>query len=84
MQKVDRLLRLQKAGIVAVVRGNSPEEAEKTTDAVIAGGVTAIELTFTVPHADKVIEHLTEKYANDDAVVKSPSRSLGDRHTRRQ
>lgn len=69
MQKVDRLLRLQKAGIVAVVRGNSPEEAEKTADAVIAGGVTAIELTFTVPHADKVIEHLTEKYANDDAVV---------------
>lgn len=69
MQKVDRLLRLQKAGIVAVVRGNSPEEAEKTADAVIAGGVTAIELTFTVPHADKVIEHLTEKYANDAAVV---------------
>ncbi|HAY52427.1 bifunctional 4-hydroxy-2-oxoglutarate aldolase/2-dehydro-3-deoxy-phosphogluconate aldolase [Schleiferilactobacillus harbinensis] len=69
MQKVDRLLRLQKAGIVAVVRGNSPEEAEKTADAVIAGGVTAIELTFTVPHADKVIEHLTEKYTNDDAVV---------------
>lgn len=69
MQKVDRLMRLQKAGVVAVVRGDSPEVAEKTADAVIAGGVTAIELTFTVPHADQVIANLTKKYADDKSVV---------------
>ena len=69
MQKVENLLRLQKAGVVAVVRDNNPEGALKQSDAVIAGGVTAIELTFTVPQADKVIAELTAKYADDDAVI---------------
>jgi 2-dehydro-3-deoxyphosphogluconate aldolase/(4S)-4-hydroxy-2-oxoglutarate aldolase len=69
MQKVDRLLRLQKAGVVAVVRAETPEKAEKIADAVIAGGVTAIELTFTVPHADQVIANLSDKYADDKNVV---------------
>lgn len=43
----------EKAVSVAVVRAESFEQAEKITDACIAGGVAAIELTFTVPKADK-------------------------------
>ena len=58
MDKEQILTRIQEAGIVAVVRANSVEEAERITDACIEGGVAAIELTFTVPHADKVIEGL--------------------------
>ena len=56
--KIETLAKIQEVGIVAVVRATSLEQAEKITDACIAGGVAAIELTFTVPHADKLIEVL--------------------------
>lgn len=69
MQKVELLNRIKKAGIVAVIRGNSASLAEKTADAVIKGGITGIELTFTVPHADHVITELTEKYADCKDVI---------------
>lgn len=50
--KIETLAKIQEVGIVAVVRATSIEQAEKITDACIAGGVAAIELTFTVPHVD--------------------------------
>ena len=59
--KIETLAKIQKVGIVAVVRATSIEQAEKITDACIAGGVAAIELTFTVPHADKLIEAMRAK-----------------------
>ncbi len=55
--------------MIAVIREDSAEKAVKLADAVIAGGVTGIELTFTVPHADQAITELTEKYAGDDNVI---------------
>ena len=41
--KIETLAKIQKVGIVAVVRATSIEQAEKITDACIAGGVAAIE-----------------------------------------
>ena len=64
MQKYDYLNRLIKTNCVVVVRGNDAAEAVKTVDAVIAGGITGIELTFTVPHADRVLDQLSEKYGD--------------------
>jgi len=69
MQKVEILKNIEAAGVIAVVRGNSPEQALQTSDAAITGGVKGIELTFTVPHADQVIAKLSEKYAGTDAVI---------------
>ncbi|MBR1811816.1 MAG: bifunctional 2-keto-4-hydroxyglutarate aldolase/2-keto-3-deoxy-6-phosphogluconate aldolase [Clostridia bacterium] len=69
MDKEQILTRIQDAGIVAVVRANSVDEAERITDACIEGGVAAIELTFTVPHADKVIEGLAKKYTPDQIIL---------------
>ncbi|MDU8979344.1 MAG: bifunctional 2-keto-4-hydroxyglutarate aldolase/2-keto-3-deoxy-6-phosphogluconate aldolase, partial [Lactobacillus paragasseri] len=62
MKKVDILTKMKNAGIIAVIRSKNFENAIKTVDAVIAGGITGIELTFTVPQADQVIAKLTEKY----------------------
>ena len=62
--KIETLAKIQEVGIVAVVRATSIEQAEKITDACIAGGVAAIELTFTVPHADKLIEAMRAKYSS--------------------
>ncbi|MDK7181792.1 bifunctional 4-hydroxy-2-oxoglutarate aldolase/2-dehydro-3-deoxy-phosphogluconate aldolase [Lacticaseibacillus rhamnosus] len=69
MKKFDLLNRLVNAGVVAVIRSDNAKDAIKLSDAVIAGGVTGIELTFTVPHADQAITALTEKYADDETVI---------------
>ena len=70
MKKFDILSQISNIGVVAVVRGNSKEEAIKIADACIAGGVCAIELTYTVPGARGIIEALVEKYkANKDVVI---------------
>lgn len=69
MSKIDTLARIKEAGIVAVVRAESFEQAEKITDACIAGGVAAIELTFTVPKADKLITAMREKYSNGEIII---------------
>lgn len=69
MQKTNTLLAIEKAGIVAVVRGKSKDEAYQTAVACIKGGIKAIELTFTAPQADEIIRQLREQYANDTDVV---------------
>ncbi|MCR5349441.1 MAG: bifunctional 2-keto-4-hydroxyglutarate aldolase/2-keto-3-deoxy-6-phosphogluconate aldolase [Acholeplasmatales bacterium] len=69
MKKFDILNQISNIGVVAVVRGNSKEQAIKIADACIAGGVTCIELTYTVPGARAIIEALVEKYADNKEVV---------------
>lgn len=36
---------------------------------LLEGGVAAIELTFTVPHADEVIEELAKRYTPDEIIL---------------
>ena len=69
MVKEDVIKRITDVGIVAVVRAESAEKAKKITDACIAGGVPAIEMTFTVPKADKVIAELSEMYSEDEIIL---------------
>ncbi len=69
MDKEQVLTRIQDCGIVAVVRAETTDEAERIVDACMEGGVAAIELTFTVPHADKVIESLANKYKPEDIIL---------------
>lgn len=64
MKKYDILKEINQARLVAVVRGNSVEEAILITDKIVAGGITGIEITYTTPNATKVIEELTNKYGN--------------------
>ncbi len=69
MEKEKVIQRITDAGIVAVVRAESAEQAKKIADACIEGGVPAIELTFTVPKADKVIAELSEMYSEDQIIL---------------
>ena len=69
MKKFDILNQISNIGVVAVVRGNSKDEAIKIADACIKGGVCAIELTYTVPGARAIIEALVEKYKDNKEVV---------------
>lgn len=65
MQRVETLEKIEKTGVVAVVRGASKEEAYKAAVACIDGGVKGIELTFTAPQADQIIAELKEEYKDD-------------------
>lgn len=69
LKKVTILEKIVASGIVAVIRGESPQKAAKTAEAVIKGGVKGIELTFTVPQIDKVIAELSDKYHDSEVAV---------------
>lgn len=65
MRKYEVIQRIEEVGVVAVVRANSTEEAMTISKACMAGGVDAIEVTFTVPGAAVVIEDLTAEFGDD-------------------
>jgi 2-dehydro-3-deoxyphosphogluconate aldolase/(4S)-4-hydroxy-2-oxoglutarate aldolase len=69
IKKVTILNKIVDSGIVAVIRGESPEKATKTAEAVIKGGVKGIELTFTVPQIDRVIAELSQKYRDSKVAI---------------
>lgn len=69
MDKEQIITKITDVGVVAVVRANSSEQAMKIADACIEGGIPAIELTFTVPHADKVIADLAAKYTHGEIIL---------------
>jgi len=48
LPKLKTLETIEDSGLVAVVRAKSSEQASRIADACAAGGVGAIEITFTV------------------------------------
>ena len=62
MIKLDTLKRIEATGIVAVVRAENEEKAINIAYACVEGGIDSIEITFTVPGAQKVIEALVKEF----------------------
>ncbi|OTE89193.1 bifunctional 2-keto-4-hydroxyglutarate aldolase/2-keto-3-deoxy-6-phosphogluconate aldolase, partial [Escherichia coli] len=69
MKKVANLRKLKESGVIAVVRGASKEEELQASKAIVAGGITGIELTFTVPQAADVIAELVATFKDNPEVV---------------
>ena len=69
MKKFDVLSRIANVGVVAVVRAESTEKGLKISEACISGGVTAIEVTYTVPGAGEIISNLIKNYVGDPNVL---------------
>lgn len=67
--KLDVLQRLTVTGLVAVVRAENAEQAIRITEATLEGGCSAIEMTFTVPGAHKVIEALAQRYKPSELIL---------------
>ncbi len=61
MSKTDDLARVIDSGIVAVIRAESSELLVDVADALFAGGVEIMEVTFTVPGAVGVLERVAER-----------------------
>jgi len=57
--------RLVSAGVVAIVRTADADAVEAAVDAVLAGGIRAVEITFTVPGALGVIRALARSLPRD-------------------
>jgi len=55
---------IQEVGILPVLRADSVESAIALSDAIVAGGINAMEVTLTVPGALDVISKLAAKYGD--------------------
>ncbi|PZE20852.1 bifunctional 2-keto-4-hydroxyglutarate aldolase/2-keto-3-deoxy-6-phosphogluconate aldolase [Paenibacillus xerothermodurans] len=64
MKKIRLLQRISEAGVVAVLRGSTPEEVVEMAEQAISGGIKVIEVTMTVPFALQAIETLAKKYSS--------------------
>ena len=69
MKKEQVITRIRETGLVAVVRAESEDKAIKITEACLEGGVPAIEITFTVPGAHKVIESLSKRFSQEQIIL---------------
>src|SRR5271165_506361 len=63
--KIKVLQKIVAGGLVAVIRAESPEQAAHIAEACGLGEVAALEITFTVPGASSVIEHLAKKFSGN-------------------
>ena len=61
MHKDRMLSRIMNSGVVAVMRAPSGEMLVDVAEALLAGGVEAIEVTFTVPGAHRVLEQVADR-----------------------
>jgi 2-dehydro-3-deoxyphosphogluconate aldolase/(4S)-4-hydroxy-2-oxoglutarate aldolase len=65
MNKETTFFRIRELGLVAVLRSPSREIALRTVDALVAGGVGGIEITFTTPDAASVVAELARAYGSE-------------------
>jgi 2-dehydro-3-deoxyphosphogluconate aldolase / (4S)-4-hydroxy-2-oxoglutarate aldolase len=64
MDKQETLKRLAELGLVAVIRGPSPELTVKMVEALTAGGVYGIEITYSTPDAEGVVRLLDQRFGD--------------------
>jgi 2-dehydro-3-deoxyphosphogluconate aldolase / (4S)-4-hydroxy-2-oxoglutarate aldolase len=67
MTKAVVLEKVKELGLLAVIRGPSPELTIKMVEALVAGGVLGIEITYTTPNAEEVVRTLSSTYG--DSIV---------------
>jgi 2-dehydro-3-deoxyphosphogluconate aldolase/(4S)-4-hydroxy-2-oxoglutarate aldolase len=64
MNKVEVLEKVKDLGLLAVIRGPSSELTVKMVEALVAGGVFGIEITYSTPNAEEVVRTLSEMLGN--------------------
>lgn len=61
MSRHDDLQRVLQGGLVAILRSPSGERLADVAEALLAGGIDTLEVTFTVPKAATVIEQVADR-----------------------
>jgi 2-dehydro-3-deoxyphosphogluconate aldolase/(4S)-4-hydroxy-2-oxoglutarate aldolase len=58
------LARLRELGVVPIIRVSTAEHASRAVEAVVAGGIAAVEITMGVPNALRVMEQVADRYGD--------------------
>lgn len=69
IRKYETLERIEKEGVIAVLRSESEDAALDVARACVSGGVNLIEITFSVPAADQVIRALHKSDDSRTAII---------------
>lgn len=69
MKKEQVLSKLRQCGLVAVVRARDAEDALRIAEACIEGGCAGIELTYTTPGINAIIEKMAAEYEGSDFII---------------
>jgi 2-dehydro-3-deoxyphosphogluconate aldolase/(4S)-4-hydroxy-2-oxoglutarate aldolase len=64
LKKSETLEQVKTLGLLAVIRGPSPELTVKMVEALLAGGVSGIEITYTTPSAEDVVRTLVAQFGS--------------------
>ena len=56
---------LERVGLIPVLRAKNIDQGRKVVDAMIAGGVTVVEVTMTVPGAIDLIKQLKKDFGDE-------------------
>jgi 2-dehydro-3-deoxyphosphogluconate aldolase/(4S)-4-hydroxy-2-oxoglutarate aldolase len=67
MNKQVLLEKVKELGLLAVIRGPSPELTVQMVEALVKGGVKGIEITYSTPNAEEVVKRLAAKFG--DSIV---------------
>lgn len=65
MDKEKTLQKIEEIGVLAVLRGPSPDLTIKMVAALIEGGVTGIEITYSTPNAAGVVRSLDQEFGSE-------------------
>ena len=65
MSKSQIVERVIAEGAVAVIRADNSDTLNHVIDALLAGGVSALEVTMTVPKALEIIEQTADRFGDD-------------------
>jgi len=69
MRKLRTLSTIVETGVIAVIRAECSGSATRIAEACADGGITALEITFTVPNSAKVIEDVTRRFEGTNVLV---------------
>ena len=64
MHKSTIIHRLLEPGIIAIIRADSSDQLLQAAEALLAGGITAMEVTMTTPNALQVIGDVTARFGD--------------------
>jgi len=69
MNRHDTTTQIETSGLIAVIRAESGPQALRIAEACRDGGAGAVEITFTVPGAHRIIEALAEAFSDEGVLV---------------
>ena len=69
---------IERVGLIPVLRAKSVAQGRAVVDAMIAGGVTVVEVTMTVPGAIDLLNELRNQYSPKDLLLGSGTVTTAD------